>query len=155
MGIDSASGSLATNVAGEGDAHTPTWRLGEEGPREGRDLFRTRSVLRSGGNRRTLHTRPGRPTPNGRRAQNQSHRLILLFISQKQNPYLPIPHHQCFFFFFLKKKNDGYKAITLDIVRLLKRGTMLLESLGSDWRSESLASSGSKQTVSVRKLREE
>jgi len=60
-----------------------------------------------------------------------------------------------FFFFFLKKKNDGYKAITLDIVRLLKRGTMLLESLGSDWRSESLASSGSKQTVSVRKLREE
>jgi hypothetical protein len=49
----------------------------------------------------------------------------------------------------------GFKAITLDIVRLLKRGTMLLESLGSDWRSESLASSGSKQTVSVRKLREE
>jgi hypothetical protein len=58
-------------------------------------------------------------------------------------------------FFFFKKKNDEYKAITLDIVRLLKRGTMLLESLGSDWRSESLASSGSKQTVSVRKLREE
>lgn len=90
MGIDSASGSLATNVAGEGDAHTPTWRLGEEGPREGRDLLRTRSVLGSGGNRGTLHTRPGRPTPDGRRAQNQSHRLILLFISQKQNPYLPI-----------------------------------------------------------------
>lgn len=39
-------------------------------------------------------------------------------------------------------------------MRLLKRGTML-ESLGSDWISESLPSSGSKRTVSVRKLREE
>lgn len=29
MGIDSTSGSLAANIASEGNAHTPTWRLGE------------------------------------------------------------------------------------------------------------------------------
>ena len=31
MGIDSASGSLTTDVASEGNAHPPTWRFCEEG----------------------------------------------------------------------------------------------------------------------------
>lgn len=76
MGIDSARSSLAANVAGKGNTHTPTWRLGEEGPWEGGDLLRG-SVLASCRNRRTFHTRSGRPTPQGRGAQNQSHRSII------------------------------------------------------------------------------
>lgn len=37
MGIDGTSGPLSTNIASEGNTHPPTWRFGEEGPREGRD----------------------------------------------------------------------------------------------------------------------
>lgn len=78
VGVDSPSGSLTANVAGKGNAHPPTWRFREKGPREGRYLLSTTgSLLRSDWARRTFHTRPRRPPFHRRRTQNQSHRRIL------------------------------------------------------------------------------
>lgn len=122
VGIDSPSGSLTAYVAGEGNAHPPTWRFREKGPREGRyPLSTTGPVLGSDWARRTFHARPRRPPFHRRRTQNQSHRRILQIHPKNQ-----------FLFFVLKFKK---KKLNRNLKRQNPTATRKEQKKSIPWRA--------------------
>lgn len=87
MWIDGASGSLTADVASEGDSHPPARRFGEEGPREGRHLLRTRSSLSACRSHGTFHSRISGPASHRSCTQHQSHGRVLVSITTKTVSY--------------------------------------------------------------------